>query len=110
MRISVDRQSLRFAIVLLATVNAPAQLTVQSEFTAESGLVSAGFDSHTGRVWLYGDFAADLSTYSASGTFIASIPRPGEGANDADMEFASEQFTLGNSVVQAGSLLFINGE
>jgi hypothetical protein len=41
---------------------------------------------------------------------MGTIARPGEAANDADITFASANFTLGSTSISAGTLLFINGE
>jgi hypothetical protein len=41
---------------------------------------------------------------------LTSLPRPGGSANDADVEIAPEELTLGSTTVPAGTLLFIDGE
>jgi hypothetical protein len=41
---------------------------------------------------------------------VSSVPRPGESANDVDVEIAPESLMLGSTTIPAGTLLFINGE
>src|SRR5215475_13087302 len=72
------------ATVLMANQQDRADLTVLGQFAPGQGtLVSAGFDSATDSVWIYGDFTTDLRSYSQDGSFLSSILRPGEAANDA---------------------------
>lgn len=89
---------------------ANGQVVSLSQFSPGGGIVSCGFDHTTNTVWVYNSFAATLSNYTASGTFIVSIPRPGESANDVDIEIAPEDLTLGATSVPEGSVIFINGE
>jgi hypothetical protein len=42
--------------------------------------------------------------------YLSSVPRPGESANDVDVEIALVPLTLGDTPVPAGTILFINGE
>ncbi len=89
---------------------ASAALTLIDQFSPGIGqLVSCGFDHTANKVWVYGDFDADLRSYATTGTFASSITRPGE-ANDVDIEFAPEALTLGSTPIAAGTVLFINGE
>jgi len=84
---------------------------VINQFDPDIGtLVSVGFDSATDRVWLYNSVGDFLMSYSATGTFLSSIDRPGEAGNDDDIDFASGAFTLGATLVPEDSLLFVDGE
>lgn len=89
-----------------------AQLTLLSQFnpSGASDLCGLGFDQTDGNVWLYGCSDATVQRYSSAGVFQSSVPRPGESANDVDVEFAPAAFTLNATLVPKGSLLFINGE
>ena len=86
-------------------------LVVLKQFNPGLGtLVGLSYDPGQKRVWAYGDFDAGLQSFAISGKAKLSLPRPGEAANDADLEIAPEALTLGTTPVPAGSLLFINGE
>lgn len=89
-----------------------AQITVLDTFNPSNsgGLCSLGLDGTTGNVWVYACSAGTIEGYASDGTFLASIPRPGESANDVDMDFAPEELTLNETLVPEGTLLFINGE
>jgi Ca2+-binding RTX toxin-like protein len=99
------------AAILAAARPVQADLVGLGFFNPGLGpLVGTAFDPATDSVWVYGDFDADLRRYSRTGTFLSSIPRPGEAANDADLTVAPVAFTLGTTPVPAGTLVFINGE
>ena len=90
---------------------AHGQLVLLDQFAPGLGtLVGCGFDASASRVWAYGDFDATLASYTTAGTADATITRPGEAADEADIDFATTGFTLGSTFVPAGTLLFINGE
>lgn len=104
------------AAALLAFLIAPpaeAQITVLNSFnpTEAGGLCGLGYDQTAGNVWVYDCSAATIQNFAPDGTFLGSVPRPGESANDVDVEFAPEAMTLaGAAAIPAGTLLFINGE
>jgi hypothetical protein len=94
-----------------ASSSVTADVVMLDQFAPGVGqLVSCGFDPAAERVWVYDSFGTVISSYDTSGAFVSSIPRPGESANDVDIEFAHEGFTLGATAVPAGALIFINGE
>jgi hypothetical protein len=94
-----------------SVIASPTPPVVIDQFNPALGqLVSAAFDSTTGNVWIYGASAADVRSYTATGSFLSLVTRPGESANDVDIEFAPVALTLGNTPIPAGTLLFINGE
>lgn len=89
---------------------ARAQLVVLAEYAPGlGGLVGLGFDHTRGHLWLYSSFGTELRGFSSGGD-LAAIPRPGEPANDADIEIASVPLSLAGTSVPAGSVLFANGE
>jgi hypothetical protein len=102
------------AVLITAALAAPpanAQLVNLGSFAPGLGtLVGVAFDASTDAVWVYPDFADELRGYTREGAFVTSLPRPGESANDADIEFATESFSLGGTEVPVGTLLFVNGE
>ena len=112
----IDPLSLTMTLMTLACASAvassaDASVTVLQQFNPGLGtLVGCGHDATTGSTWVYPSFGATLSSYSAAGVFLSSIPRPGEAANDVDIEFAPEALSVGATVVPAGTLLFIDGE
>jgi hypothetical protein len=85
------------------------QLAVEGFFSTGKALVAAGFDELSGQIWLYEGFNTVLEAYSEP-FFSYSVLRPGRGANDADIDFNREEFTLGTKIVPANSLLFVDGE
>jgi hypothetical protein len=88
-----------------------AGLTIKSEFVSGLGtLVGVGFSSSANRAWAYGAFGTVLQSFTRAGVTKTSVPRPGEAANDADVEVAHVAFTLAGTALPAGTLLFINGE
>ncbi len=91
---------------------ARAALTASTPFNpANTGsLCSIGFDPATQDVWVYGCSAADVQHYTAAGAFLSAVTRPGESANDVDVELTPRPLTLGPTPVPSDSLLFINGE
>ncbi len=95
---------------LAAAASSHAQFTSASSFTIGSQGVSLGVDPVTGEVWTYSSFGATIARYSAAGALLGSVPRPGESANDVDIEFTTAALTLGTTAIPAGTLLFINGE
>jgi len=111
---AVVRASRVFSIlgVLLFGGTAGAQLAIQSTFNPSNAadLCGVAVDHATGEVWLYGCSSTEVQRYSSSGAFLAALPRPGESANDVDVDFSPVGFTLDATPIPAGTLLFINGE
>lgn len=105
---------LLFLTVSLALLSTPssAQITVLDTFNPSQtgGLCGLGFDPATATVWAHACSGATIDGYAADGTFLASLSRPGESANDVDVEIAPEDFTLAATPIPAGTPLFINGE
>lgn len=89
-----------------------AQITLVDSFdpSVTGGLCGLGVDPDSGNLWVYQCSGATIDGYTSTGTFLASIARPGESANDVDIEFAPEELTLNATTVPRGTLLFINGE
>lgn len=91
------------------------QIAVASPFDPSgiSSLCGLAFDSGagaSGEVWAYDCSGANVEQYSTAGTFLSSVPRAGESANDVDLELANQPFTLAATSIPARSLVFINGE
>ncbi len=98
------------AALFLAAASARAQFTTASSFSIGSQGVSLGVDHTTGEVWAYSSFGATIARYSPAGAFLGNITRPGESANDVDIEFTTSALTLGSTTIPTGTPLFINGE
>ncbi len=99
------------AALVVAMPAAQAGLTLASQFNPGIGqLVAGAFDPVNGTVWVYGGFGADLRQYTLAGAFVSSIPRPGESADDFDLEVLPAAIVLNGTPIPAGTLLVINGE
>jgi outer membrane protein assembly factor BamB len=61
-------------------------------------------------VWVYPCSGATIHPFSGAGVAGTPIARPGEVANDVDVEVAGAAFTLGTTTLAAGDVVFINGE
>ena len=59
---------------------------------------------------VYACSGGSVLCFSDTGNLLNSIPRPGESADDVDVEIAPETLTVGSTIVPKGQLLFINGE
>lgn len=103
-------RTLSILVPLLCAVGARAQLSLGTQFPTGASSVALAFDSATGTVWTYPAFGASLLSFSASGTPLGSIPRPGGSANDADLQVAPTALSLNGTPIPAGSLMFIDGE
>jgi len=106
---------IRFAAQLglahLLLGSAFAQPVLLDQFDPGLGtLVASAFDYSTDRVWVYNGFGTLLNSYTRAGAVLASVPRPGEAADDFDIDVLFEGITLNGVQVPAGSLLVINGE
>lgn len=100
------------AVLLGQAPLASAQLATLSSFNPSNNADPCGtaVDPASGNVWAYDCFGANLVQYTAAGVFVSQLPRPGESANDCDVEVAPESLSLNGTDVPAGSVLFINGE
>ena len=102
------------AVFALLAFSRPAfaQLAIASQFdpSASSDNCGLGVDSAAGEVWVYGCSAANVDRYSSAGVLLSSVPRPGEVANDVDVELSTKPFSLAATVLPSNALLFINGE
>jgi hypothetical protein len=99
-------------VCALGASSARAQLAVLDSFnpSSASDLCGVGWDPSTRNVWVYGCSAADVQRYSPSGVFQNAVARPGESANDVDVELAPESLVLNATTLPKGALLFVNGE
>ena len=88
---------------------APVVLVEDGQFSV-SNSCALGYDHTTDLVWIYPCSAANILSYTTAGVAGATVTRPGESANDVDIDFASAAFTLGTTAVTDGTMLFINGE
>lgn len=68
------------------------------------------FDPVANEVLAYGCNATTISRYSTAGALLGTIARPGEAADDVDLDVVSAAFTLGATSIAAGTLLVTNGE
>jgi hypothetical protein len=108
-------QLLSVLVLLLAVAGsevARADLTILGTFNPSNagGLCGLGFDPTSDEVWVYDCSGADVQRYSTAGVFQSAVTRPGEAADDVDVEMAPKDLVLNATPVPAGTLLFVNGE
>lgn len=91
---------------------AAAEIVVLDSFdpTQVGGLCALGVDPLNGNVWVYQCSGGTVAGFTPAGEFLRSFPRPGESADDVDIEFSPTEMTFADTVIPAGTLLFINGE
>lgn len=88
-----------------------AVLTTGTTFAGGIGtLCGIAFDHTDNTIWAYGCSAATIQHFSATGTALETIARPGESTDDVDLDVAPGVFTLGTSTLAAGDVMFTNGE
>ncbi|MGR3320188.1 MAG: PKD domain-containing protein [Candidatus Anammoxibacter sp.] len=88
-----------------------SQPSLLNSFNAGLGeLVAIGFDDITGNVWVYPSFNENIHEFTSAGTFVSTIPLPGNKSNDIDLDFAPEAMNVGGIAIPANTLLVINGE
>ena len=92
-------------------VDGPVTLTTAGMFAGGVGsLCGIGYDPVDDQVWVYPCSSDTFHGFSPAGAPVGTLARPGEAANDADLDFAPAALTLGTSAVTASALLFTNGE
>lgn len=94
-----------------AVPDAPAMLTTAATFATGLGtLCGIAYDHVDTQIWVYPCDGANLTRFSPAGTVLGTLARPGEVANDVDVDIAPVALTLGVTAVAAGDLIVINGE
>jgi hypothetical protein len=88
----------------------PMLTTMPVQPTGLGGLCAVAFDAADSEVLVYPCSGATIHRRSTAGADLGTIARPGEAADDVDLEVAPVAFTLGTTAVAAGALLFANGE
>lgn len=92
-------------------IDAPIMITTAPVMpTGLGSLCGVAFDSIDNEVLVYPCLGADVHRVSPTATALGTITRPGEAADDVDIDVAAASFTLGTTAVPAGALLFGNGE
>jgi hypothetical protein len=100
-----------WGLILLSATSVHGALELLGTFaTGLNTPVGIAYDQISDAVWVYRDSGADIRQYSPSGMFLSSVPRPGESADDFDLEIAPEALSLAGTPLPAGTLLAINGE
>jgi len=87
-----------------------AQVSVIQSFNVPGTPVGLAYDVPTDEVLVYIGSQALVRRYTPAGTEVGSFARPGESADDADLDFAPVNLVMGSTKIAAGTLLFINGE
>jgi hypothetical protein len=107
--------SVVLAVAALLTSEArdsSAALSILGQFDpANAGsLCGLAYDPFSQAVWIYGCSGTSIQEYSRSGSYLNAVVRPGEPADDVDVEAAPEILQLGVTLIPAVALLFVNGE
>jgi hypothetical protein len=90
-------------------IDAPVNITMMSSF-AVANACGLAFDPIASEVLVYTCSAAEITRFSTAGANLGTIARPGEAANDVDLDVTSAAMQLGATNVPAGTLMFVNGE
>jgi hypothetical protein len=91
-----------------APLDAPVMLTT---FVSGLGtLCGIAYDHVDTQVWVYPCDSATVTRFSPAGTVLGTLARPGEVANDVDVDVAPVALTLGVTALAAGDLIVVNGE
>lgn len=99
------------AMIDAPPIDAPVMITTAPVMpTGLGSLCGVAFDATDNEVLVYPCSSAQIYRRAPDGTALGMIARPGEAANDVDIDVASVAFTLGTTTVPAGTLLFGNGE
>ena len=84
------------------------ELELMGSFSTRGG-IGLAFDRFTDTIWTFG--GTTLRQYDLEGNLLVTLnPEIGESADDADLDFADADFSLAGVDIQAGTLLFTNGE
>ena len=78
--------------------------------TSLGQLCGIGYDHVRDEVWVYPCSGATVHGFTPGGVALGTVPRPGESANDVDVDFAPTALTLGTASIAEGTMLFTNGE
>jgi hypothetical protein len=97
------------AAMIDAPIDAMVSITTMSSF-AVTNACGLAFDPAVNEVLVYTCSAADITRFSTAGANLGTLARPGEAANDVDLDVTSAAFTLNGTNIPAGTLLFVNGE
>jgi hypothetical protein len=89
----------------------PAVLTSTATFATGLGsLCGLGYRHTAGEIWVFPCSGAMVHAFSPAGVAGATLARPGESADDADVTFAPAALTIGAAAVAEGAMIFVNGE
>ncbi|MBC7986192.1 MAG: hypothetical protein H7X93_05910 [Sphingomonadaceae bacterium] len=84
--------------------------TLIDQFDLSGTWVGIAYNALTGELYAYKSSGATIDRYDTDGNLLGSFARPGESANDFDLDVVPEDISLGGTGVPAGSALVINGE
>jgi hypothetical protein len=103
--------TLLLATLLVAAARPAAALVLLSQWDPPiAGLCSIAVDHLSGDLWVHACSDTQVHRYTPAGAFVAAINRPGEAANDVDIDFTLGPLTVDQTTVPAGTMLFVNGE
>lgn len=84
------------------------KLALVDSFSTRGG-IGLAFDRFTDTIWTFG--GTTFRQYDREGNLLLTLnPEAGESANDADLDFADADLVLGETDIQAGTLMYTNGE
>ena len=86
----------------------PSDVMLINSFPTSGG-IGLGFDQVSDTIWTFG--GTTFRQYDRDGNLLVTLtPEAGESANDADLDFSTVDMSLGGVDIQAGTILFTNGE
>ncbi len=98
------------ALAAAGSLAAGAATLVTSFNPFGSSLVAIAVDSSSGNVFVLPEFGAEIHEFTADGTLVNSIPRPGNNSNDFDLDVSLGPMTIGGVAIPADTLLAFNGD
>ena len=98
------------ALAAAGSLAAGAATLVTSFNPFGSSLVAIAVDSSSGNVFVLPEFGAEIHEFTADGTLVNSIPRPGNNSNDFDLDVSLGPMTIGGVAIPADTLLAFNND
>jgi hypothetical protein len=90
--------------------DAPGTTTKVAQFTSSLRACGLAYSDPTATIWVFPCSSTMAHAFSPAGVAMGTLALQGESADDGDLDVAPTAFMLGTTAIQAGTLLFTNGE